>query len=60
MQGSAVKAETPLIEAEAPAARRGIAHALQALQAIVLRELFKFSRQTGRLVSALEIGRAHV
>jgi ABC-2 type transport system permease protein len=26
---------------------------LQALQAIVLRELFKFSRQTGRLVSAL-------
>jgi len=28
-------------------------HALQALQAIVMRELFKFSRQTGRLVSAL-------
>jgi len=53
MQGSTVKAETPLIEAEAPAARRGLAHALQALQAIVLRELFKFSRQTGRLVSAL-------
>ena len=46
-----MKAETPLIEA--PAARRGVAHALQALQAIVLRELFKFSRQTGRLVSAL-------
>jgi ABC-2 type transport system permease protein len=35
------------------AARRGLTHALQALQAIVLRELFKFSRQTGRLVSAL-------
>jgi len=51
MQSGAVKAETPLIEA--PAARRGVAHALQALQAIVLRELFKFSRQTGRLVSAL-------
>ena len=33
--------------------RRGLAHALQALQAIVMRELFKFSRQTGRLVSAL-------
>lgn len=29
------------------------AHALQALRAIVLREIFKFSRQTGRLVSAL-------
>jgi ABC-2 type transport system permease protein len=28
-------------------------HALQACQAIVARELFKFSRQTGRLVSAL-------
>ena len=35
------------------AARRGIPHALQALQAIVMRELFKFSQQTGRLVSAL-------
>ncbi|NKI97801.1 ABC-2 type transport system permease protein [Rhizobacter sp. SG703] len=34
-------------------ARHGIAHALQALQAIVVRELFKFSQQTGRLVSAL-------
>jgi len=30
-----------------------VAHALQALRAIVLREIFKFSRQTGRLVSAL-------
>jgi ABC-2 type transport system permease protein len=30
-----------------------VAHALQALRAIVLREMFKFSRQTGRLVSAL-------
>jgi ABC-2 type transport system permease protein len=33
--------------------RHGIAHALQALGAIVQRELLKFSRQTGRLVSAL-------
>nr|WP_162910926.1 ABC transporter permease [Calidifontimicrobium sp. SYSU G02091] len=33
--------------------RRGVPHALQALRAIVLRELFKFSQQTGRLVSAL-------
>jgi ABC-2 type transport system permease protein len=31
----------------------GIAHALQALRAIVWRELVKFSRQYGRLVSAL-------
>jgi ABC-2 type transport system permease protein len=30
-----------------------IGHALQALRAIVLRELFKFSRQYGRLASAL-------
>ena len=51
MQGSTVKAEIPLVEERA--ARRGVPHALQALQAIVLRELFKFSRQTGRLVSAL-------
>jgi ABC-2 type transport system permease protein len=34
-------------------ARRGVLHWLQALQAIVMRELFKFSQQTGRLVSAL-------
>ena len=33
--------------------RRGLPHALQALGAIVARELFKFSRQYGRLVSAL-------
>lgn len=33
--------------------RHGVAHALQALHAIVQRELLKFSRQTGRLVSAL-------
>jgi ABC-2 type transport system permease protein len=33
--------------------RHGAAHALQALRAIVLRELLKFSRQYGRLVSAL-------
>jgi len=31
----------------------GVAHALQALRAIVLREVFKFTQQTGRLVSAL-------
>ncbi len=40
-------------DATAGGARRGLAHALQALRAIVLRELFKFSQQTGRLVSAL-------
>jgi len=51
MQSSTVKAEVPL--PQQGAARHGPAHALQALQAIVLRELFKFSRQTGRLVSAL-------
>ena len=34
-------------------ARRGVPHALQALRAIVLREVLKFSQQTGRLVSAL-------
>jgi len=35
------------------ARHRGIAHAMQALRAIVWRELVKFSRQYGRLVSAL-------
>ena len=43
--------------AAAPAAddgrRRGLPHALQAMGAIVSRELLKFSRQHGRLVSAL-------
>jgi ABC-2 type transport system permease protein len=34
-------------------ARHGVVHALQAMQAIVLRELLKFVRQYGRLVSAL-------
>lgn len=34
-------------------ARRGVPHALQALRAIVMREVLKFSQQTGRLVSAL-------
>lgn len=34
-------------------ARRGPLHALQALRAIVMREVLKFSQQTGRLVSAL-------
>ena len=38
---------------EAAALRSGPRHLLQALSAIVLRELFKFSRQSGRLVSAL-------
>ncbi len=33
--------------------RSGALHALQAMQAIVVRELLKFSRQYGRLVSAL-------
>ena len=33
--------------------RHGVPHALQAMQAIVLRELMKFARQYGRLVSAL-------
>ncbi|MEI2677489.1 MAG: ABC transporter permease [Burkholderiaceae bacterium] len=40
-------------EQSAAQARRGIPHALQALQAIVLREVIKFSQQTGRLLSAL-------
>ena len=35
------------------AARHGLPHALQALRAIVTRELLKFFMQTGRLVSAL-------
>ncbi len=34
-------------------ARHGVGHALQAMQAIVVRELLKFARQYGRLVSAL-------
>jgi ABC-2 type transport system permease protein len=33
--------------------RHGLAHALQAMRAIVVRELLKFGRQYGRLVSAL-------
>jgi ABC-2 type transport system permease protein len=33
--------------------RRGVPHALQALAAIVSRELFKFARQYGRLASAV-------
>ncbi len=41
-----------LSAAEAPA-RSPLRHALQALWAIVARELFKFARQYGRLVSAL-------
>jgi ABC-2 type transport system permease protein len=50
---SAVAAAPSAATAAEPAVRRGPAHALQALQAIVLRELLKFSQQTGRLVSAL-------
>ena len=44
---------TPLISIKSPAAATGWQHALLALQAIVGRELFKFSRQYGRLLSAL-------
>ena len=43
----------PVAATPAPAARRGVAHALQALGAIVLRELMRFGQQKGRLVSAL-------
>lgn len=54
MQDRALKPELVALDGEpAAAARRGLAHALQALRAIVLRELFKFSQQTGRLISAL-------
>jgi ABC-2 type transport system permease protein len=45
-----------LIPAATPATaqvHRGPVHALQAMRAIVLRELLKFSQQTGRLLSAL-------
>jgi ABC-2 type transport system permease protein len=41
------------VDAGAASRRSGAAHAAQALWAIVLRELLKFSRQYGRLVSAL-------
>jgi ABC-2 type transport system permease protein len=41
------------VAVEALPLRRGPAHALQARWAIVLREVIKFSQQTGRLVSAL-------
>ena len=46
-------AKAPAGESAEPVARRGVAHALQAMRAIMLRELIKFSQQTGRLVSAL-------
>ncbi len=52
MQDPALNTVTPA-DAAAGLARHGVPHALQALQAIVVRELFKFSQQTGRLVSAL-------
>lgn len=49
-----MQGDTLTTTAATPAlARRGVPHALQALRAIVLRELMKFSQQTGRLVSAL-------
>jgi ABC-2 type transport system permease protein len=52
MQVPAVdRSEAPTAVAVQP--RHGLPHALQALQAIVGRERFKFSQQTGRLISAL-------
>lgn len=42
-----------LPDTSASGARHGPLHALQALRAIVMRELMKFLQQTGRLVSAL-------
>ena len=42
--------EPPVID---PTVRQGLPHALQAMGAIVWREVLKFSRQTSRLVSAL-------
>jgi ABC-2 type transport system permease protein len=45
--------KTPESASVEPMARRGLGHALQAMRAIMLRELYKFSQQTGRLVSAL-------
>jgi ABC-2 type transport system permease protein len=50
MQDSAVM---PVERPEALRVHRGPVHALQAMRAIVLRELLKFSQQTGRLASAL-------
>jgi ABC-2 type transport system permease protein len=52
VQGQPLSDAAPAVAATLPL-RRGVPHALQALRAIVLRELFKFSQQTGRLVSAL-------
>lgn len=43
----------PQGNAQPPQVRGAIGHALQALRAIVMRELAKFVQQTGRLVSAL-------
>jgi len=54
MQGEVkTGADAPGGDAVGAVARHGIVHALQAMQAIVLRELLKFARQYGRLVSAL-------
>lgn len=49
MQGEVVKA----LGMQRVERRRGARHALQALTAIVARELYKFSRQYGRLASAV-------
>ena len=38
--------KTPQDASVEPMARRGLGHALQAMRAIVLRELYKFSQQT--------------
>ena len=51
MQGTGLSSMTPA--RPLPERRSGAAHALQALGAIVWRELYKFSRQYGRLASAL-------
>jgi ABC-2 type transport system permease protein len=51
MQGDAMSATAAA--AVEPALRRGAVHAAMALRAIVVREVLKFSQQTGRLVSAL-------
>lgn len=51
---TATRSEPLPTAADAPLARRsGLPHALQALWAIVARELLKFLQQKGRLVSAL-------
>ncbi|MBW8718393.1 MAG: ABC transporter permease [Variovorax paradoxus] len=53
MSDRALETPKPADGQAEPLARRGMGHALQAMRAIMLRELYKFSQQTGRLVSAL-------